>query len=101
MNGYHRFEWVGISRFFPPSDKRYISKTAIPNDHHIGDILYGMVFLLTTFFISHLFFERRLSTKELLTIIIFGIAFCGLYGDLYKIAGSICMSCILLIIKKG
>lgn len=78
----------------------HIWKTAIPNDHHIGDILYGMVFLLTAFFISHLFFERRLSTKELLTIILFGIAFCGLYGDLYKIAGSICMSCILLIIKK-
>ncbi|RHL04254.1 MULTISPECIES: hypothetical protein [Bacteroides] len=76
-------------------------KTVVPDDHHIGDILYGMAFLLTAFFISRLFLERTLSGKELLTIVTFGIAFCGLYGDLYKIAGSICMSCILLIIKRN
>ena len=76
--------------------KEFIATNHI-NDYHIGQYLDGGVFLLTTYFISHLFGKNKVVLKNTLVIAGIGIAFCNLYGDLYKTAGAVCMGFLLIL----
>lgn len=71
------------------------------NDYHIGQYLDGGIFLLTTYFISHLFVKSRMTLNNTLIIVAIGISFCALYGDIYKTIGSISMGIILSLSQYG